>query len=277
MLIETIFAILAITILVLASIFDLKTREVPDYLSYSFISAALGISLLHSTYEREPLFFLLSIITAGIIFGLGYILYRAKQMGGADVKLLTALGVVFANQTFLNLPLAFIFLFLVIILGSLYTFFWGLAIYIKNWKIANRKAKEFLQEKKLFRIGLMFFALLVFILLFFIENTNIKILLASFTLLCILSFYLFIFIKVIENIHFIVKIPIDKLTEGDWLAKEVKINGKIICSTRSPCIDKKQIEILKKAKVDSVFIKVGIPFVPAILFATIATILITYL
>ncbi|MDP3729069.1 MAG: A24 family peptidase [bacterium] len=273
---EIIWFVLSFCILVLASIFDLKTREVPDYLSYSFIISALGISLLYSLYTKNIFFFLYSCIGAIIIFSLGYILYRAKQIGGADIKILTALGAIFANYSLGNIPLLFLFIILLIIIGSIYTLTWGVVLYINSWKRANKKAKELLIEKKNLRVVLTIFVLFIFITTFFTPNENIKILLVAIALLSIFTFYLLIFIRVIESIHFIVKLHVEKLTEGDWLAKEVKVNGKIICSTKAPCLDKKQIDAIKRAKPDFVFIKVGIPFVPAILLATVVAFILLF-
>ena len=98
-----------------------------------------------------------------------------------------------------------------------------------------------------------------------------RIMLASLVLITIITFYLYIFIKVVESLHFLKKVSISELTEGDWLAKDVEVHNKIICSAKHPCLDKKQIEKLKKANVQYVTIKIGIPFVPAILLATVCT------
>src|SRR3989338_2197137 len=220
MVLEIIFFILSLSILLLASIFDLKTREVPDYLSYGFLISVLGISLLYSIYTRNIFFFLYSCAGGIIIFSLSYVLYRAKQMGGADAKILTALGAIFANYSLGNIPLLFIFLLFLVGIGSLYTFSWGTVLYLKSWKRANKKAKDILREKKSIRLALVLFVLLLLIVT----------LLAVIALLSVSTFYLFIFIQVVESIHFIVRIPLEKITEGDWLAKEVKVNGKCICS-----------------------------------------------
>ncbi len=273
---EIIFFIISFFLLLLASIFDLRTREVPDYLSYTLLVSILGISLLYSIYT-SIYFFLYALAGAAIFFILGYILYKTKQMGGADVKIFTALGAMFANQMLWDMPLLAIFSLLVLSIGSLYTFSWALVLYFKNRTAANKKAKELLAEKKKYRRALIILGLLVLLSSFLLEDMQLKILLVCAALLIILSFYLFIFIRVVESLHFIKKISVDQLTEGDWLSKEVRVHGKLICSTKEPCIDKKQIEALKKAKIEEVFIKVGIPFVPAIFLATLGTYILFFL
>ena len=108
--IEMILFLFTFILVALASIFDLKTREVPDTLSYIFILGVLGISLLYSAYTSS-LFFVYGLLGGAIFFLFGYILYITKQMGGADVKLLTGLGIVFANDFVWGFPLSLLFFF----------------------------------------------------------------------------------------------------------------------------------------------------------------------
>ena len=268
--IEMILFLFTFILVALASIFDLKTREVPDTLSYIFILGVLGISLLYSAYSSS-LFFVYGLLGGAIFFLFGYILYITKQMGGADVKLLTGLGIVFANDFVWGFPLSLLFFFSLLFIGAVYTLIWGMVLYVKSLKQANKKAKELLQEKKTIRFTLFIIALMVFIFLFFIDDPTTRLALASAAILAIATFYLYIFIKIVEELHFLKKIPVAQLTEGDWLAKDVHIGEKLICSAKHPCLDKKQIEQLKKAKVEFVMIKVGIPFVPAIFLAVLAS------
>jgi hypothetical protein len=91
------------------------------------------------------------------------------------------------------------------------------------------------------------------------------------------TFYLWIYIKVIEKVAMLKYVTPSELTEGDWIAKEVKVNGKLICGPRDLGIEKEQIAKLKqfyrKGKVKKVLVKYGIPFVPSFLLALIATLL----
>jgi hypothetical protein len=59
-----------------------------------------------------------------------------------------------------------------------------------------------------------------------------------------------------------------KLTEGDWLEKEVKV-GKITVRKTVHGLSFREIEILRRHK-KKVLIKEGIPFVPVFLLALIA-------
>ena len=78
-----------------------------------------------------------------------------------------------------------------------------------------------------------------------------------------------------EKLTFIKQLPLEKVTEGDWLAKEVIHKNKVLISKNQPCLTIKDIELMKKNKIRKVWIKIGIPFVPAMLIATIVTILVS--
>ena len=67
----------------------------------------------------------------------------------------------------------------------------------------------------------------------------------------------------------------EELTEGDWIAEEIKVGKKYICGPKDLGIELAQIKKLiaykKKGKIKKVLIKVGIPFVPSFLIAFIVT------
>src|SRR3989338_10377172 len=88
---ETILGMLTVIVLVFAAFTDLKNREVPDWLSYSFIFAIIGIS---SIFSLEQGFTTLwsGLLGMGIFFLPALLLYKTNQWGGADSKLLLGLG-----------------------------------------------------------------------------------------------------------------------------------------------------------------------------------------
>ena len=65
------------------------------------------------------------------------------------------------------------------------------------------------------------------------------------------------------------KIPVNKLTEGDWIIKNVYHKGKLIYNKNGPGISNPSISLLKKYKIKSVPVKEGLPFVPSFLLALI--------
>ena len=65
------------------------------------------------------------------------------------------------------------------------------------------------------------------------------------------------------------QIPVKKLTEGDWVEENVIINKKIIYKKKKEGIEKSDITKLIEAKVQSVLVKEGIPFVPPFLMGIV--------
>ena len=68
-----------------------------------------------------------------------------------------------------------------------------------------------------------------------------------------------------------------QLTEGDWIAKDIKIDGKYITGPKDLGIEKKKINKLialyNKRKVKKILIKEGIPFVPSFFVAYVITLI----
>ena len=89
--------------------------------------------------------------------------------------------------------------------------------------------------------------------------------------------YLLVFVKAVEQVSMIRLIDPEKLTEGDWIVKDIKVDGKRIAGPKDLGINKKQIkkllEFKQQGKIDKVKVKYGIPFVPSFLFAMIYTII----
>ena len=82
-------------------------------------------------------------------------------------------------------------------------------------------------------------------------------------------FYLIAFMNTVEDTIFLKKKGVLELTEGDWLAEDVTVSGKVVLAKRT--LEMKDLETLQKLKLEKkisrVTIKEGIPFVPSFLFA----------
>ena len=68
-------------------------------------------------------------------------------------------------------------------------------------------------------------------------------------------------------------IPINNLTEGDWIVNDIYSKNKIVYSKKSLGVTLDQISIIKKLKIKTITIKEGIPFTPAFLIAFIITLI----
>lgn len=79
----------------IAAYFDLfKNRNVPTKFSYSLIAVALILNIL----SLDVGFLVSRLELAGLIFVLGYLIYRMGQIGGADVLLFVALALLLPDS-----------------------------------------------------------------------------------------------------------------------------------------------------------------------------------
>ncbi|HLD12292.1 MAG TPA: prepilin peptidase, partial [Candidatus Nanoarchaeia archaeon] len=123
MVVDILLIILVLVALLVAAITDLRSREVPDWVSYMLIAGALLIRLWYAFTSGfwSYFFFGLAGLGVGVLLGLG--LFFSKQWGGGDAKLLMGFGVVFATNPFWytsNVPFYVAFLFNMIVVGALY-------------------------------------------------------------------------------------------------------------------------------------------------------------
>jgi len=276
--------IFLITILIIwliaASISDLKTREVPNWLSYSLITIAIISRLLNAIFYQEFSPLIYSMVGLVIFLVISLLLYYTKQWGGGDAKLLMGIGATiplypttllnYFNPN-LNVPFLIILFLNILIIGAIYGLLWTLILSIKNF---SKVKKEIKKVKFPLIYKTIYLITLLFIILSFVLLKQTFPMLIMLILILILPF-LFLIIKATESVCMFKTIPIEKLTEGDWITKSITINNKEIYSSSSPGIEKHQIEeLLKhKSKIKEVTIKEGIPFVPSFLFGVIITLI----
>jgi len=266
---ELFLLIITIIGLTLASYTDIKTREVPDYLSYSFFTIIVSTILIISISTNNYLILLSSLLGFVITATIGISLYYLKQWGGADAKILMSLGLVFG---YFGINAILTLLASILIIGAIYTFIWVIILFFKDLKKAKLKTLKVLKKQKPVRLMIILFSFSILLILIFINiDITSKILIASLVLLLILSYYLLIFAKIIEDLGMIKKIPVSNLSEGDWLAKDIVSKNKILLSKRITSLTLEHISLLKQHNIKSIWIKVGVPFIPAILIGAIIT------
>ncbi len=277
--------------LLVSSYQDFRTREVDDKLSDSFIILAILIqasTLLSGNFEP----FLWALAVGLGLFVFGWIMYQTGQWGGADVKILTALAILFANVKgfmfayFINI---FLVAFVYSILYSFYLAYQDTRVF----KTFKRNVKK--DQKELYKIiGAFMFALLLIsgVLYFRYIVTPLELLGLMLPLLWLLAilplFWLLLkFTQVIEQVCFRIPAKAKTLREFDLLTESLvrvqgkilripegeKLKGKTIVDCKDPNgLTPKQIEqitkLVKEKKLkDAFIIKWGLPFVPVFLIA----------
>jgi Flp pilus assembly protein protease CpaA len=269
---------IALLYLIAGSISDLKTREVADWANYGLIALGIVANLILSLFFGNPSYILTSLFGFAVFLILSLILFYTGQWGGGDSKMLMGLGALY-GLGFNWQDSSFLISFLVntLLAGAIYGIFWSALLSFKNRKKFMQQYKKISATKHIkFSKAVSLILLLCSLIIFFLFKENvIRFLSVSLGIVIVFTLYLWIFIKSVENSCMFKYVTPDKLTEGDWIARDIKIGGKYITGPKDLGISKKQIQALKtlykQNKVKKVLIKEGIPFVPSFLLGWIFT------
>lgn len=269
---------------------DFRTREVDDKISDSFIILALliqAVPLLSWNYQP----FLQAIIAGLLLFAFGWAMFETGQWGGADVKILTALGILFANAGIL-----FDYFVNIFLVAFAYTIVYSLWLAYKTPKVFRLTAEKTRSDfgelvKGMAALLLSLFAIAAVVYLkWFIGPADIFLLmLPLFSLALVLpAFWLILkFTQVIEKTCFRLPAKAKTLREFDLLTESLvrlggkilripegaKLKGKVLVNCKDPNgLTPRQIKLIqglvkaRKLK-DGFIIKWGLPFVPVFLLA----------
>ncbi len=273
---ETITYAAVMLLLAIGSATDFKKREVPDWLSYSAIAFGIGLRLIFAITSWSWMPLIEGALGFLPLFILSLIMYYAGQWGGGDSKVLMGIGILIGAKPSLDaFPLLLVFFTNIVLAGSAYALIYSLVLAAMNKEKFGREFKKRLSGFKTLKYISYAFAVLFVGASFFIGEMFQKLMLVSISALSICMFYIWVFTKSLEKSVMIKRLPIEKLTEGDWIVHDVKIDGKYICGPKDLGIEKEQIALLlrlkRNGKIRAVMVKEGIPFVPGFLLAFIAT------
>ena len=271
--------------LILASISDLKTREVPNWLSYSLIVIGIVFSMTEFIITKDKDILINSLIGFGICFVIANVMYYSRQWGGGDAKLLIGLGIIISTypKYLLNIlhpnlgeiPFIITILMNIMLIGAIYGICWSIYLGIKNKTLLKKDIKQTFQKNKKYRYLISWLTLILLALSFFLEPMlKLLVLICAFSLF--LLFYLSLFMRSVENACMFKQVTIDKLTEGDWVTEKITIDDNLIYNPKNTGITIKDIDHLKKFKnkITSVTVKEGIPFIPSFLIGVLISIFI---
>ena len=250
---------------IFASIQDLKKREVTNWISFSLIVFALGFRFFYSLFSGESFqdlnFFYYGLIGLGIFLVIGHLFYYGRVFAGGDAKLMIALGTVLplSNSFNENLNLFVVFLFLFLVVGSIYGILWSFVLVVKHWK---NFVKEYKKQFILYK-GLMnsFFVLALLVIIIGIVFDMLVLYLG---LVLFLLPVVYIYAKAIDESCMVKKIKSSKLVEGDWIYNDIQVGRKTI-KAKWEGVSMKDILAIKKNK-KFVLVREGIPFVPVFFF-----------
>jgi len=275
---DVLILVIGISALLIGVYTDIKTREIPDWLTYSLIAAGIGIRLVHSVVFNDWMYSLYGLIGLLVFVALAFLLYYTGQWGGGDSKLLMGIGVLFATHPnvllnwfnpILNWPFLAIFLFNLLFVGALYAILSTIVMVVLNWNGFKKTYFEIFNGFTKTRIVANLSALGLVISTLLFPETAIKILLAVLALFILTMAHFIIFVKAAEKACMFRFMKVSALTEGEWIAKDVLVKGKRICGPKDLGISKKQIAALNRLNIDKVLVKIGIPFLPSFFAAMI--------
>ena len=273
---------LTAAVLTAASVTDIRTREVPDWLNYGAIVSGMAISLLYSVINSTIWPIVYSIAGLLVFLAIATIMFYAGQWGGGDSKMLIALGSLLGLKFWIKPPFIdfgqAIISFWVNLLfaGVIYAFAWSIAAALRN---RDKFGKQFMQQAaqlKEFRLAII--AVLAFVLIpaILIREHVMRMAFIGAAAAIFVGVFLWLFAKAVEKSCMLRRVEPEKLTEGDWIAKNVYVDRKYVCGPKDLGIEKSQIRQLIKyrqlGKIRKVLIKEGIPFVPAFLIAFLVSV-----
>ncbi len=254
------FFLLGITTLaiLLATISDLKTFEIPDSISYFLIIFGISAQVLLATTSKS--FSPISALGTSLIIALiiATLLFVSGQWGGGDAKLLVGVAAMLPTYHTTQIPFILTFTINLFLLGGVYSILIMAYLTVKNW---NKLIKIAPKVKSLLKISLLSIIIPIIIknpLLFILPIFAIGI---SLTYLAI----------IIQKHLFIKKIKPSQLTEGDWLTKDLKIGNKLIYKVRKTGVFEEDIKKIQKEYKKLIEIKTGIAFGPSFLFSIIVS------
>lgn len=265
---------IAFVALAVGSYTDIKTREVPDWVNYSLIFLGIGLRLLYSAMTGEWMFLLEGAIGLGAFFSLAMFMFYAGQWGGGDSKMLMGIGaLVGLGLDFDHMPVLLIFLVNLLLVGAFYGLLWSIILAVANRKKFGKAFSEINEKARAIRRAVMVATIIILIPAIIARGIPLKVSFLLLALITMASYYMWILARAVEKSCMYRLVNPKELTEGDWIAKEIKVKGKLICGPKDLGIEKKQIRKLIRLKVDKVLVKDGIPFVPSFLIAFIITLL----
>ncbi|MBS3089743.1 prepilin peptidase [Candidatus Pacearchaeota archaeon] len=254
----------------IATIQDIKMREVANWITFSLIASALAYRAFFASFYNDLSYFIIGLIGLAIFIGLAHAFYYGRVFAGGDAKLLMGVGATLPYTNFFSLVIWGLgFLLLLALAGAVYTIGYSLILAYPERNKVKRKAIKVLKEvRKLFILT----SILSIIFIFAAESW---ILWIAGSIFIFLVPFLHAYLQAVDEICMRKLTNPKDLREGDWLTGNLKARNKVILA-RVHGLSIDDIKLIRKAG-KKVVIKTGIPFVPAFLIAYILLVMVFFL
>jgi Flp pilus assembly protein protease CpaA len=260
-----------------ASIFDIRTKEVPNWLNFTLIAIVLAFRTFYSVQTSNYTIIVSGLIGLAVFTIIANLLYYLRVFAGGDAKLLMGIGTIIwlAPGIKENLIISGIFILLLLFIGFIYGIAASMVLVIKNWK---ERGKEFKKEAVMQTMKNKWAIITAAIMLIVLILAYQKIMLEQWIIMMVIIAImpaLLIYAKTIEKIIMRKKISTKKLRVGDWLYQDIELKNGEVIKSRFEGINDDELQELKKSNIN-VEIRDGIAFVPAILITYTAFIILWY-
>jgi Flp pilus assembly protein protease CpaA len=253
---------LALIWCVFAAVYDIRKREVPNWLSFSLIAFALAYRAFYAAGFDDWMFFLWGLAGFGVFVVLGNLFYYSKMFAGGDAKLLMGLGAVLPLESWMDFVyVGGGFVLLMFVVGAVYSIVYSAFIAVAHRKMFGKEFSKNIRNRKYW--GVVFFALLLFVAVF----SAFSIPFGWWIIPILFSFLLFLMVVYLKSVEvcMIKLVNPGNLTEGDWIVGDIRLKGYVVRKTVHG-LSIEDIKHLRKAG-KKIYVKEGVPFVPAILIA----------
>ena len=172
---EALFLITGLAALALASYLDIKTREVPDFLSYGMVFIGIGYRSVYSLAYWDHSYITEGLAGLLVFFGLSYVMFYSGQWGGGDSKVLMGIGALFGlRPDFYNFNIAF--LINTLIFGAVYGLVWSIVLAASRRRSFANELKEIIHEKDMLRLRkfMLLLVITLIIISLFISDAKCK-------------------------------------------------------------------------------------------------------
>jgi len=234
--IDLILLSIAAIVLIIGSIHDIRVREVPDWLNFSLIAAALGIRLLYSSYTSEWSVFINGLVGFVAFYLLALAMFYTGQWGGGDSKLLMGMGAVFGLDIFFfrtfEVPVMVWFFVNSLFVGAIYGFVFSIIMAIRRWKEFKEEYAKRYRRARYVKLGVYAIIIILGILMLVFSGPLYRMMFLILMITLFVILYLWIFIKTVETVGMVKTLKTKELTEGDWIVDEIFIDKKKILSKR---------------------------------------------
>ncbi len=254
---------LAIIWIAFAAVYDIRRREVPNWLNFSLVGFAGAYRAFYAIELGDVGFFFYGLVGFAVFFVIANLFYYSKVFAGGDAKLLMGIGAALPISSLLDLVyVGGGFMMLMFLLGAAYSLVYSMIIAIRN---KDKFIVEFRKNlgNRMYWLAVPAIFVLLLAVIYFLIGIPLE-LLAVVILFSIASYFLFVYLRAVDSCMIKLVSP-GKLTDGDWLHEDIKLrNGWVRKSVHGLSVE----DILRLRKAGKkVLIKEGVPFVPAILLA----------